>query len=117
MVLFRQARYEGLRESRTIIVQGHRSEHWIDTYWDVDGDFLTTNDQQEAAPRFFLQSGVTLGAPASQPVVESFQDDGTSFFVQYQRDGSVAEEGAIRVGDTRGNWLDWGQEGTFWKWY
>lgn len=146
MLAFRTARYEAIKRSQPVTVQGHLTEGWVDAYIDADNDdTFTAGTDIRVQPRWRVDYPVTFQAPGSQDTVDSdwisalFAD---TFVVRFQNDGSVADEGYIRMGDERGNfiqidiepaatakmsrskwfapedeWLEWGQEGVAWKWY
>lgn len=144
MIVFRNARYEAIKRSREIHVQGHLNENWIDIYFDADADNVW-DPGEEVQPRYFLEYPVTFQGPAadSDPVI-GFDETSTpnTFIVRFQNDGSVESEGSVRIGDDRGNfiqidispaataklslakwyependWLEWGREDVAWKWY
>lgn len=145
MLAFRTARYEAIKRSRPVTVQGHLTDGWIDAYIDLSDPPNNTFDAGtdiRVQPRWLLDYPVTFKAPGAQVVVDPDWTDGTTFSVLFQNDGSVAEEGFLRMGDERGNfieieitpaatakmsrskwfapendWLEWGQEGVAWKWY
>lgn len=150
MLAFRTARYEAIKRSQTVTVEGHLTDGWVDAYIDVDGNpgFNPGAGDIEVQPRWRIDYPVTFqfpsgAVPANE--VESDWETGTgTFAVLFQNDGSVANDGFIRMGDQRGNfiqidiepaatakmsrskwyqpeapngWLEWGQEGVAWKWY
>ncbi len=144
MVLFRQARYEAIRESRTITVQADQSGKWIDIYWDQDGDNVA-DPGETVQSRYFLPGGIEFKSHDSAGLADTFptlRTVGTSAYVDFNNDGSVLSQGAIRLGDQRANfvevdispaatakvtlrkwdasesaWITWGEEGKSWKWY
>ena len=142
MLAFRTARYEAIKRSQTVTVQGHLTDGWIDSYIDVDQDLVYTDGTDiQVQPRFLIDYPVTFQEPgAGQPT--TFAVNAGTFLVGFQNDGSVTQAGVIQMGDERGNfiqieispaatakmsrskwyependWLEWGQEGVAWKWY
>lgn len=149
MLAFRTARYEAIKRSRTVTVQGHLTDGWVDAYIELDdppNNAFDAGTDIRVQPRWLLDYPVTFQSPDAT-IVDPDWTDGTTFTVLFQNDGSVQQEGFIRMGDERGNfiqidiepaatakmsrskyyapesggaqggWLEWGQEGVAWKWY
>jgi Tfp pilus assembly protein FimT len=100
-IMIRSARIEALKRSRPAHVSADAVGHEIVAFVDVDEDGAL-GGAEPIVGRTQLHRNVSFSAPGSQPVFEGL----TGNQVVFNEDGSAAETGAIRFGDTRGNFLE-----------
>jgi type II secretory pathway pseudopilin PulG len=108
---FRQARQEAIRRSVPVVVAPDTAGRVLVVFADVDGDRVldppagSPLDDDAQIGTWELPAPVSFGGPGSgadaRPVV-GFTGDSALF----RPDGSVAEQGAVRLRDDRGNFLE-----------
>lgn len=111
--LMQQARYEAIKNSTPVsvridipgrVVTAFRDDRTIGTFGTQDvGEAVVGPESGLPLPRF-----IEFSAPTAQAVVEGFHPASptTAGWVSFASDGSVAAQGAFRVGDNRGNFLE-----------
>lgn len=104
-VLMQSARLEAIKTGRPAMVVANTLGNELFAFVDdaTDPPNQTFDAGEEVLGRFPLPRGVTFSAPGAQDAINGFTlADGPIF----QLDGSVIETGSLRVGDTRGNFLE-----------
>lgn len=118
--MIQKGRLEAVKRSVPVVVKVDPSSSEVFAFADVngplledppDGIFNPVADEPHGATdyslgRWGLPVGVTLAAPGAQPVIDGLTLIGSDRVVRLLPDGSVADVGAYRFGDPRGNFLE-----------
>jgi prepilin-type N-terminal cleavage/methylation domain-containing protein len=110
-VLIQQARYEAIKNSTPVSVRIDIPGRMVTAFRDsrTSGD-MGTQDAGELAvggegglplPRL-----IDFAAPGAETVVDGFDGDADHGWLTFSSDGSVDKQGAFRIGDNRGNYLE-----------
>jgi hypothetical protein len=110
-VLMQRTRLEAIKMNRDGVVRTDAANRRLEAFLDADGDG-TFNPNPAAPPRtadyvlgrLALPANVEFAAPDSQALIDGFT--GAEQLAVFQANGSVADEGAFRIGDARGNFLE-----------
>lgn len=112
-VLMQRTRLEAIKMNRDGVVRPDTANRRLVAFLDADRDGTFNPDSTQpprttdyVLGRLPLPANVEFDAPESQALVDGFTlVDGERSAV-FQANGSVANEGAFRIGDARGNFLE-----------
>lgn len=99
--LMQLARLDAIRRSTPAVVWFRINEEEIVAFSDTDGNG-NFDPGERLLGRHFLPTGVSFSAPDGEAVVDGFVNDRVIFFPN----GSVDNQGAVRFGDVRDNYLE-----------
>jgi prepilin-type N-terminal cleavage/methylation domain-containing protein len=118
--MVQRGRLEAVKRSVPVVVKVDPGSSEVFAFADVngslledppDGIFNPVADEPHGATdyslgRWVLPVGVTLAAPGAEPAIDGLTLVGSDRVVRLLPDGSVADVGAYRFGDPRGNFLE-----------
>jgi prepilin-type N-terminal cleavage/methylation domain-containing protein len=121
-VLMQRARSEAVRQNVPTVVRFDFTRNEVVAFADVDGPTVVDPSDSIFNPvagqphratdyelgRYQLPNRVLFQAPAADPegAVRGFRDVGPDKVAVFNPNGSIAETGAVRFGDQRGNFLE-----------
>lgn len=104
--LMQKARFTSIKENQEAVVLADTTTSQILAFLDVpqgtDPPNRSLDPGETVLGRLDLPVGIALAAPGTEAVIDFALADGPIF----QPDGSVLEQGGLRFGDTRGNFLE-----------
>jgi hypothetical protein len=118
--MIQRGRLESVKRSVPVVVKVDPATAEVFAFADVngpalgdppDGIFNPVADEpfgvtDYSLGRWGLPGGVILAAPGSEPAIDGLTLVGSDRVVRLVPDGSVADVGAYRLGDARGNFLE-----------
>ena len=120
-MLLQQARLEAIKRSVTAIVRLDTASRQVISFADVNGPTMADppdglynpvagqlehGTDYEVRPALRLPGRIEFQAPLGQTVVDGFTTIGADQVAMFQTDGSVRDDGAIRISDGRSNFLE-----------